>query len=113
MEGPNFDVGEERDGSRLVLAPRGEVDLATVDGLENAIARAAGSEIADVWVDLSDVDFIDSTGLTALLAGHRALTGDGVRRFTIICPEGPVRRALEISGLDGVLRVCHDRASAD
>lgn len=114
MGGSALEVGEERDGSRLVIAPRGEIDIATVDGLENAITRATGSEIREVWVDLSAVDFMDSTGLTALLVGHRALDGDGDgRRFTVICPDGPVRRALEISGLHRVLRVYSDHASVD
>jgi anti-anti-sigma factor len=100
QDGP-FHVEVSDDGRRAVLAVRGEVDLATVDRLRDAIECATESSAAEVWVDLSDVDFMDSTGLNALVVGHRALPG----RFVVICPDGPPRRALEISGLHEILRM--------
>jgi anti-sigma B factor antagonist len=100
MEG-QFHVEVIDDGRRAVLAARGEIDLGTVDDLRDAIERAAESSAAEVWVDLSEVDFMDSTGLSALVVGHRALPG----RFVVICPDGAPRRALEICGLHEVLRL--------
>jgi anti-sigma B factor antagonist len=97
------------DGRRAVLAARGEIDLATVDRLQEAIERAAQTSAGEVWVDLSEVGFMDSTGLSALVVGHRALPG----RFVVICPDGAPRRALEISGLHEVLRIYHAAADVD
>jgi anti-sigma B factor antagonist len=103
MRNGRFQVDVSDDGRRTVLTARGEIDLATVDRLRDAIERATESAAAEVWVDLSDVDFMDSTGLSALVVGHRALPG----RFVVICPEGAPRRALEICGLHEVLRIYH------
>ena len=106
MTHPDFEVAEERDGPRLVLMPRGDIDLATAPDLEAAIERALGDGASEVWVDLSGVEFMDSTGLSALVSGHRA------GPLAVICPDGPARRALDVSGLQAVLRVYHDRGSA-
>jgi anti-anti-sigma factor len=111
MRLPEFEVREVEEGTRVLLTARGEVDMATVGALRAAIERAVCAG-RDVWLDLSDVDFMDSTGLTALVAGHQAL--DGRHRFTVICPvEGAVRRALDVSGLDQVLAVYPSRDAAE
>ena len=51
---------------------------------------------------------MDSTGLSALVTGHRALDG----RLVVICPDGAARRALDVSGLDELIRVCSSIADA-
>lgn len=101
MEEGQFHVEVSDDGRRALLAARGEIDLATVDALRDALERAGESRAPEVWVDLSEVDFMDSTGLSALVVGHRALPG----RLVVICPDGPPRRAIEVAGLHQVLRV--------
>ena len=106
MESAKFEVGEERDGARLVLVPRGDIDLATAGDLRSAIERAMSNGTHEVWVDLSQVDFMDSTGLSALVSGH--LAGS----LAVICPDGAARRALEVSGLHDLLRVYRDRGAA-
>ena len=85
---------------------RGEIDLATAGGPQTAIERAISDGTHEVWVDLSEVDFMDSTGLSALVSGHRAAAAG------VICPDGPARRALEVSGLHELLRVFRDRGAA-
>ena len=106
MSYAEFEVLEERDGSRLVLVPRGDIDLSTAGDLQAAIERALGDSATEVWVDLSEVQFMDSTGLSALVSGHRA------GPLAVICPDGPARRVIEISGLHQLLRVYRDRGSA-
>jgi anti-sigma B factor antagonist len=107
VQNGQFSVSVSEDGLRAVLAAHGEIDLATVGRLRDGIERATATSAAEVWVDLSEVGFMDSTGLSALIIGHHALPG----RFVVICPDGPPRRALEISGLHEVLRMYH--AGAD
>ena len=111
MRPTQFEIRREEDGATLVLAARGEVDLATAPGLHDALAQAA-AERGEFWLDLSEVEFMDSTGLTALVSCHQAVN-DGRIRFAIICPAGPVWRALEISGLHEVLPIYGSRADAD
>ena len=73
---------------------QGEIDLDTVDELQRALSQAEG----DVCLDLSEVTFLDSSGLRLLLGQHQALAERG-NRFEIAKPHPQVRRYLEISGL--------------
>ena len=107
---PGVEVLREQDGARVVVAASGEIDMATVGGLRVELEQAAASG-AEVWVDLTDVGFIDSTGLSALVVAHRAMS-DGPERFAVICPDGPARRALEVCGLGELLRVFDSRDAA-
>jgi anti-sigma B factor antagonist len=104
-------VLEQQVGRRFVIAPRGEIDLATVGVLDAAVTRAVDAGAADLWIDLTAVDFIDSTGLTAIVRAHRALD-DGRRRLAVICPAGPARRAFDVSGLGRHIALFSDRSAA-
>jgi anti-sigma B factor antagonist len=95
-------------GRRVVLAVAGEVDVATVHELKAAIAEAESWQPLELWIDLTHVGFMDSTGLTAVLLAHRRLND----RLCLICPDGSVRRLLELAGLDRVVPVHASRAAA-
>lgn len=67
-----LDVRIDRDSAGTVLTVRGEVDLYTADLLRLALHQAieeAAVRRGSVVVDLSEVSFLASSGLTALLAG--------------------------------------------
>jgi anti-sigma B factor antagonist len=98
-------------GHRTVLAASGEIDMATAPALVEAAAAVLASGALDVWLDLSEVTFMDSTGVKVLLDTRGALSGTG-RSFAVICPPGPVRRVLGIAGVEGDLPLFTDRASA-
>jgi anti-sigma B factor antagonist len=108
---PPIEVQEIRVGHRSVLAVSGELDLATAGTLQAAIEHAVASGAADVWVDLSRVPFMDSTGLRVLLVAQ-ALLRERSKSLAIICPPGAVRRVFEISGVDRSLAIHPDRATA-
>jgi anti-sigma B factor antagonist len=98
-------------GHRTVLAVSGEIDIATAPALLEAVDAVLASGALDVWLDLSAVTFMDSTGVRALLDTRAALSSTG-RTFAVICPPGPVRRVLQIAGVEGDLPLFVDRASA-
>jgi anti-sigma B factor antagonist len=108
---PDFKLSEQRVDGRVVIAVSGEIDLATVGALNSAVARAVQSSARDLWIDLTDVEFIDSTGLTAVVRAHKALD-DGRRRLAVICPAGPAHRAFEVSGLHAHLELFPDHSTA-
>jgi len=89
----------------------GEIDIATADILRSALERARESGRRDIWVDLSDVTFMDSSGLNALVRADHDFAGHN-GRLTVICPTGPVRRTLELTGLVGELNVQASRTDA-
>jgi anti-sigma B factor antagonist len=98
-------------GFRRVLNVAGEVDVGTAPTLVAALEAALTSWEREIWVDLTGVTFMDSSGLHALMEIRDRLQRDG-RRFAVIAPRGPVRRVLELTALDRILPVFTDRSSA-
>jgi anti-sigma B factor antagonist len=98
-------------GQRTVVAAVGEIDLITAQRLEKAAADALDSGTRDLWIDLSDVEFIDSTGIHALLEVRSRVAALN-RRLAVICPFGPIRRAFGLTGLDEALPLYASRDEA-
>ena len=76
----------------------GEVDISTIALLEEPWVAALARRPASLTLDLSDVTFIDSTGLQFLLRAA-AMGGDGTRLQFRSCSPA-VRRAIEICGIE-------------
>lgn len=91
------------DGVR-VIAVRGELDLSTAPDLEGPLDDAVASGDASVLIDLSDCEFIDSTGIALIVRAWQQLDrtagGDGSGRVVIYGCNDQVRRVLEITGLE-------------
>lgn len=87
-----------------MVRAEGEVDIASVEALEEEIQRVVEEGSKRVAVELSPVTFMDSTGLRALIASHHQLTERG-GEIAVVVSDGPVRRLLEVSGLIGSLPV--------
>jgi anti-sigma B factor antagonist len=98
-------------GRRTVLAAAGEIDLITAAQVERAAVQALDGGALELWIDLSDVTFIDSTGIHALLA-IRSRVAALERRLAVICPVGPIRRAFGLTGLDEALPLFTSREDA-
>jgi anti-sigma B factor antagonist len=103
-------VAHVAQGDVGVVAISGELDLASVDELSSALAAAA-ERSASVVIDVSDVSFIDSTALAALLRSNDELSSSGVP-VVVACPPGPVRRLLTMTSLDDRLSLAPDRDGA-
>jgi anti-sigma B factor antagonist len=86
-----------------VVTVFGDVDLDTAEQLRRAMERAVrdGSP-REVRVDLGAVPFMDSLGISALLAGYRAATAAGVG-FRIVALAPGLVTVLEITGLLDIL----------
>lgn len=95
-------VSIQQIGKRAVVEAAGEIDLQTVPALSQAFDGAVVSGALEVWLDLRSTEFIDSTGLRAVLALRRSLD-ERERPLAIICPRGPARRVFELAGLTHVL----------
>src|SRR5262249_31377795 len=98
----NFDrlriaVGEPSTGL-LVVAVAGECDLDNASELDFALTQAPG---ADVYVDLSEVTFLDSTTLNALIGAQRRADDAGAR-LAIVRTSPVVERVLEVANLEAL-----------
>ena len=96
-------VRAQRDGSRVVLTVEGELDLATVGGLQDAVAEvlSAGGP-AELVLDLAGVTFLDSSGLGALLRVRADVQAAGGRLSVSAVARGPAR-VIAIAGLSATL----------
>jgi anti-sigma B factor antagonist len=98
-------------GHRSVIGVTGEVDVLAAPSLRRAIDEALSTGCLELWIDLTETEFMDSSGLHALVDTH-ARVRDLERRLTVICPPGPVRRVIDVSGLADQLPLAVDRAAA-
>jgi len=86
-------------GRDATVAVAGEVDLASSPGVESAIGAAVDAAGATgVVVDLSQVTFLDSSGINALLNGRRLAEGHGVG-YVVVGAQGQVLTVLELTGV--------------
>ena len=99
-----------RDGV-AVLSVEGEIDVASAPRLISALNDAVAEAVRSVVIDLTSVDFMDSTGLAPLIDAHRRLTRRQ-KGFAVVCPAGPLRRVFEVTDMVDTLRVCPDRETA-
>lgn len=116
MEGrgtSEFAVLVSEHGGAPVVAVSGEVDLYAVPRFRSAMQEAedrAGNEDALILVDLSEVEFMDSSGLGVLIGHHRKLeeAGGGLR---IIVGEAAMK-ILRLTNLDTVFGIYDSREEA-
>jgi anti-anti-sigma factor len=79
----------------------GELDIATAPELVDMLARLRHHGHA-VTVDLAEVTFMDSTGLTTLMDAHKQARSNGWS-FSVKRPSPPVRRVFELAGVARIL----------
>lgn len=106
-----FEVGEAGLGGAPGVAVHGEVDIDAARELEAVVDAAIHDSAGAFVIDLSDVDFIDSSGLHVLLRA-RSLLGREDRALAVICPFGPVRRVFELSGCSELFALYSSRDEA-
>ena len=93
-----FDVVVSFGAESVVIRPRGELDLATSDRLA-ATLQSTDEAAAVIVVDLSELNFIDASGLRVLIEAKQML-GD---RLTLLPGPASVQRLFALTRTDGVL----------
>jgi anti-sigma B factor antagonist len=97
-------VSTASQGPRVVVTANGELDLYTAPRLQTELAALLRENVDRIVVDLSGVEFCDSTGMNVLLAAmKRAKEKGGV--LELAAPRPAVRRILQVTGLDTVFTV--------
>jgi anti-sigma B factor antagonist len=95
------EITVEPEGGGVVVRVAGEVDIATSPALRDACLGAV-EQGGDVVLDLAGVTFLDSSGISVLVQARQRLDSLG-RRLEIRAASRPVRRVLELAGLDATL----------
>jgi anti-sigma B factor antagonist len=100
---PSFSVRTEEDGDALVVRASGDLDLVAAERFGLELMWALTGDASAVFVDLSGVEFIDSTGLRALLEASKLSSQNGgkLRIGREVSPAA--ERLLEITGVGDTL----------
>ena len=90
------------DHGEATLALSGELDMSTAPELSRSLSEVLDRQPQQVTLELGDLAFIDSTGLTLIVrTSNRLKEHHGALRLAH--PTPPIRRVLEIVGLEGLL----------
>jgi anti-sigma B factor antagonist len=109
---PQFDLTEEDLDERThVIAVRGEIHVTTAPEFSRRLNEAIARGKTSVVLDLSAVEFIDSTGLSVLLNGLRRVTR-AQGRLALVCANPTVLRLFEITKLDTTFDIRQSREDA-
>lgn len=99
------------EAGRTIVAATGEVDVYTAPVLDDALSTVVSGGATRVVVDLSGVDFLDSTGLSVLVkALKRVRDADGA--LDVVVTAERVNKVFRITGLDQVIPVHASLADA-
>ena len=89
---------------RTTLSLRGELDMSCTIELEAITGALSSFEGTDLVVDLSELSFLDSTGLSYLLKARETLRQRG-KRVQVVGAHGGVLKVIKVTGLTDVLNV--------
>ena len=102
---------EERTPQRAVVRLAGRLDVNSAEELKTALKDVAATGLIHLAVDMQAVSFVDSSGLSALVSGYRAVREQN--GAFVLAQAGPqIKMALELSRLYRVFPVFEDVESA-
>lgn len=101
-QGLSVETEERESAFRIVL--RGELDVSTAPRFNAALSDPRVRRCRALVIDLSELNFMDSTGLSALLVGEMHARTSG-QRFTIVRGPRHVQELFRLTGVDHFLEV--------
>ncbi|HEY7256919.1 MAG TPA: STAS domain-containing protein [Solirubrobacterales bacterium] len=112
-----FEVqAEDLEGGIRAFTVRGELDMSTAPELEDSLEKVVTGEQAQVVIDLTECDFIDSTGIALIVRSWQRLDGGGEGggsgKLVLCCDNTQVMRLLQITGVESSISVHPQRDAA-
>lgn len=101
-EAIDLTIAGSQEGGWHILGVTGELDLASAPMLDTRLAGLGGGPVA---LDVRDVTFIDSSGLSIVIAGVHRARDRGGRLVVVAAEDGPVQRIMTLTGLDQLIDV--------
>ena len=103
MDPSEFNVVVRREGAALVVAPEGELDMATADSLRAALEGDRGDARVLV-LDLRRLGFLDTSGLQLVFEQQRRAEREGFS-FVLVRGQRHVQRLFDIAGMNDRLTI--------
>lgn len=85
-----------------MVAAYGDVDLKTAKAFREALDEAGSDGKARLIVDMSEVPFMDSSGLAALIGAQKAMRAR--TNLIVVCPDN-LRKIFQVTRLDSIVTV--------
>ena len=104
MPEQGLSVETEERGSVFRIALRGELDVSTAPRFNAALSDPRARRCRMLLIDLSELTFMDSTGLSAVLVGEMHARTNG-QRYTIVQGPRHVQELFRLTGVDHFLEV--------
>jgi anti-sigma B factor antagonist len=104
LSGPGFSAIIESADGAIVITLLGELDLGVAPELSQMLDEVPAGEPVEIVLDFSDLSFIDSSGVAALITAQKTLSERG-QHLSIRSPRPTALRLLEITGLVEFLHV--------
>jgi anti-sigma B factor antagonist len=99
-----FEATEQVLRGAWVISIAGELDIATSPRVRELLSEAARDEDRPLVIDLTQCDFVDSTGLATLLHGAKPAQ-NGESNVALVSVGGEVRKLLELTAIDRTIPV--------
>jgi anti-anti-sigma factor len=93
-----FRVEVRNEGKAAVVVVSGELDLASGPQLEAVLERLSGPPTELLVIDLREVEFMDSTGLSIIVKAHQRFADAG-HRLALVRGAPQVQRLLDLTGV--------------
>ena len=97
LDAPYLQISEMKISGARGLALSGALDVTSATRLTEAVEFAVWGTQGAFVLDLTEVAFLDSTGLHALLRARAVLARED-RSLALLCPPGVARRVLDLAG---------------
>jgi anti-sigma B factor antagonist len=100
-----MEIGVRKYQEKHIVDVRGELDLYNAFRLKETVQKMVAMDIRVFILNLKGVDYVDSSGIGALLAINHLLARDG-RKLRIANITRPVQKVMELTRLTGFLPLC-------
>jgi anti-sigma B factor antagonist len=104
---PQFEINSGPGPEEMyVVRVAGEVDMSHEEELRGELRRAVAADSKGIVVDLTECEFIDSSGVRALLLSREAQNdGDGTEHLAVAAASEQILRILSVMGIDRVIPI--------
>ena len=97
----SIEVNDNTEECLWEIKPIGEIDIYNADIFKSQLETALAGKRQNITLDLSELEYIDSTGLGVIIATYTSIKDEGLK-IKVINPGNNVGKLLNISGLDKI-----------
>ena len=97
-----MNISKTQNGTALTIGLEGKLDTLTAPELETVIKKELDG-VTELKMDLSNLEYISSSGLRLLLSAQKTMDGKGT--MTVLNPGEMVNEVLEVTGFSDILNI--------